>query len=93
MSPARLCEVKHCDRVHFAKGLCKAHYQRVREGSPNTGPIGAAVVLADDVFMPCPDSLLDLAAQAVENDARAVFMLLWRAIGNWHLQGLLKETA
>ena len=48
----------------------------------------------DDVYMPCPDSLVDLAAQAAENDARPLFMLLWRAIGTWHLQGLLdRETA
>jgi hypothetical protein len=85
MTP-RLCEITGCDRPHFGKGLCQGHWTRLRNGSTKTGPLGTADVLTDDVYMPCPDSLLGLAAQAAENDARAVFMLLWRAIAHWHLQ-------
>lgn len=29
MSRWRLCSVKGCERVHCAKGFCRAHYQRL----------------------------------------------------------------
>ena len=31
LPPMRLCEVKGCERVHFAKGRCHTHYVHWRE--------------------------------------------------------------
>lgn len=39
----------------------------------------------------CPDEFVPLVAQLAENDAQALFRLLWQAIGEWHLQGILDE--
>lgn len=43
------------------------------------------------VVVTCPDDLLPLVAELVELDARPIFRVLWHAIGEWHLQGLLDE--
>jgi len=76
--PTRTCTEPGCERPHHALGLCIAHWRRARRDSTLTGPIGsAAVCIADDVFMPCPDTLLELAGRCAENDARAIVRLLW----------------
>ena len=31
LRPIRLCEVKGCERVHFAKGRCQTHYVHLRD--------------------------------------------------------------
>lgn len=35
----RTCGQSECERRHYANGLCKAHYERVRLGRPLTGAI------------------------------------------------------
>lgn len=37
----------------------------------------------------CPDELIPLVTQVVEQDAATIFRILWRAIGEWHLEGTL----
>ena len=37
-----LCDIEGCDRTHEAKGLCKAHYQRLLYGLPVDQPISPA---------------------------------------------------
>jgi hypothetical protein len=39
-----MCAVDGCGRHHYAKGLCSAHYQRVRAGIPFDVPMRRAVV-------------------------------------------------
>lgn len=84
------CSEPGCDEPQVAHGLCRAHYaieyrrrRRANDGQrltnnrytapcPRSGhPAG------DDVFMPCPDTLLELAGQAAELDARAIVRALW----------------
>ncbi len=36
---ARTCSIEDCDRIHYAKGYCQAHYGRNRLGIPIDGPI------------------------------------------------------
>lgn len=86
-SPAgRICDVIGCDGKHNAKGLCRPHYDRWA----NNRTIPARHT-PDRVA--CPDDLVPLVTRLVENDARPIFTLLWRIIGNWHLQGLLEEQS
>lgn len=74
----RTCSQPGCDRPHDSHGLCAAHRWRAKTGSSLTGPIcTAAVHVDDDVYMPCPDALLELAGQCAENDARAIVRTLW----------------
>lgn len=47
----------------------------------------------EPLFVICPRDLIPLVADVVELDARPIFQLLWRAIGNWHLLDLLNEDA
>jgi hypothetical protein len=87
-SPAgRACDVIDCDRDHHAKGLCRLHYQRWLL-HPDL-----LVRTYPTVYTLCPDDLLPFVTQVVENDARQIFQLLWRAIGDWHLLGLLEEES
>lgn len=87
MTATRPCTVAGCDRTVHAKGFCVRHYQKWRRtgvdptADHNPPPAHPPVVVA------CPEDLEPLVAQLVENDARQIFTLLWRAIGNWHLQG------
>lgn len=33
-APARICTIPDCDRVHYARGFCKLHYERDRMADP-----------------------------------------------------------
>ena len=35
----RTCSLEECERRHYAKGLCKGHYERSRKGRPLAGAI------------------------------------------------------
>lgn len=90
----RTCVMEGCGRTVVARGLCRRHYDAIRTRRSQQSRRGKQPDRdhpADDLA--CPDDLTPLVTQLVENDARAIFMLLWRAIGNWHLQGLLEEEA
>lgn len=73
----KTCSHPDCDRPAQRQGMCYGHYARVRDGSTKTGPVSAAEVLVDDVFMPCPETLLDLAGWCADLDARAIVRALW----------------
>jgi hypothetical protein len=51
----------------------------------------------DDVYEPCPDTLLPLAAAAADIDAKAIFRLIWHHIGEARMAGIppfgLEEVA
>lgn len=36
----RRCGIEGCDRKHYGRGMCKAHWNRARRGSSLTTPIG-----------------------------------------------------
>lgn len=75
---ADVCAEPGCDRTVYANHRCRAHHERIRAGRPITGPITTdPVVLGDDVFMACPDSLLPLAGQVAEFDARHILRTIW----------------
>lgn len=83
------CSEPGCGRPVHASGLCAGHDRRRRHDSQKTGPIGSvAVHLADDVFMPCPDTLLDLAGRAADLDARNIVRALWPHLLEASLAGL-----
>lgn len=93
---ARTCSDPDCDRPHYGLGLCRAHYRRRRRGSHLTGPIGSATTLdpnGDDVFMPCPATLLDLAGWCADNDARIITRVLWPHLLEASLAGLEPFTS
>jgi hypothetical protein len=41
------------------------------------------------VVTACPDDLIPLVTQNVEQDAATIFRILWKTIGEWHLEGIL----
>jgi hypothetical protein len=86
----RVCGVADCDRPHEARDLCAAHYARwASTGIVGEGAVATADIKTTEAFTACPAGpLLELAAQAAELDARRIFRVLWRAIGEWHLAGL-----
>lgn len=76
--PMTTCSDADCDRPVHLKGLCRAHYERGRLGMTITGPIARGpVVVGDEVYVPCPDELIPLAAQVVELDAQAITRVMW----------------
>lgn len=84
---SRSCAVPTCDRPIHAKGWCMTHYRRVQAGAlrPDV-PIAQAAPTIVGPIVACPDELLPLVNRCVENDARPIFLELWRLIGLWHLQ-------
>lgn len=96
MHPGRLCTEYVCNNPELARGLCRKHYdrhraqgrqgRRTRTQSGNTRAGGPLVII-------CPDDLIPLVGQCAENDARAIFRVLWKTIGEWHLQGLLEDAS
>lgn len=75
---APTCSQPDCDRPRYGGGLCSAHWYRAKTGSSLTGPIRTDPVhIGDDVFMPCPDTLLELAGWCADLDARAIVRTLW----------------
>ena len=49
----RDCTIENCDRTYFARGLCQAHYQRLRRGSVITTPVRRYVPRLRSVCVPC----------------------------------------
>lgn len=37
----------------------------------------------------CPDELIPLVTQVVEQDAATIFRILWQIIGEWQIEGVL----
>jgi hypothetical protein len=89
MTEPRICSDPDCDRPNYGGGLCHGHWERHRSGSTLTGPIATKrSVVGDDVFMPCPDQLLDLAGAVADLDARAIVRGLWSHLLEASLAGL-----
>lgn len=91
----RVCAIADCHRTVIARDLCRPHYDALRTRRSQASRNGSSPKpeLLPPVVVQCPNDLISVVAQLAENDARPVFRLLWRAIGDWHLLGLLEEEA
>lgn len=99
------CAVEGCERASFTRGWCAAHYKRwhrngdlqahkpIHKRGARPARIPAPALDREPFVLVCPKDFEGLVAELVENDARPIFRLLWRAIGEWHLAGLLEEEA
>jgi hypothetical protein len=95
MSPAKLprrCSIAGCNRPHHAKGLCPPHYQqdlyyrsqRATQAAVRNRARAERVAQRPEltaVCVVCPDDLIPLITQIVDNDAAQLFRVAWRWCG------------